>query len=75
VWIAATAVSALALPLFKLQDQVLSVTFIILLSAGLIVIFFPLLNRKKPFNAGKSFVLINVYYLFVMLVMIGDRLI
>jgi protoheme IX farnesyltransferase len=75
VWIAATAVSALALPLFKLQDQVLSVTFIILLSAGLIVIFFPLLNRKKPFNVGKSFVLINVYYLFVMLVMIGDRLI
>ena len=75
VWITATAVSALALPLFKLQDQVLSVTFIILLSAGLIVIFFPLLNRKKPFNVGKSFVLINVYYLFVMLVMIGDRLI
>ena len=75
VWIAATAVSALALPLFKLQDQVWSVTFIILLSAALIVIFFPLLNRQKPFNVGKSFVLINVYYLFVMLVMIGDRLI
>lgn len=75
VWIVATAVSALALPLFKLQDQVWSVTFIILLSAALIVIFFPLLNRKKPFNVGKSFVLINVYYLFVMLVMIGDRLI
>ena len=75
VWIAATGVSALALPLYKLQDQIWSITLIILMSAALIVIFFPLLNRKKPFNVGKSFVLINVYYLFVMLVMIGDRLI
>lgn len=75
VWIAATAVSALALPLFKLQDQIWSVALIILLSAALIGIFIPLLSRKKPFNVGKSFVLINVYYLFVMIVMIADRLI
>jgi protoheme IX farnesyltransferase len=75
VWIAATAVSALALPLFKLQEQILSVILIVLMSAALVVIFFPLLNRKKPFNVGKSFVLINVYYLFVMIIMIADRLI
>lgn len=75
VWIAATAISALALPLFGIQDQIWSVTLIILLSASLIVIFFPLLSRKKPFHVGKSFVLINVYYLFVMFVMIGDKLI
>jgi len=75
VWIAATAISALAFPLFKLQDQIWSVSLIILMSLALIVIFIPLLNRKKPFNVGKSFVLINVYYLFVMIVLIADRLI
>jgi len=75
VWITATAVSALALPLFKLQDQVWSVSLIILLSIALVIIFVPLLKRYKPFNVGKSFVLINVYYLFVMFVMIADRLI
>jgi protoheme IX farnesyltransferase len=75
VWIAATAASAVALPLFKLQTQVWSITLILLLSAGLVVVFTPLLNRLKPFNVGKSFLLINVYYLFVMLVMIADKLI
>ena len=75
VWIAATAVSALAMPLFKLQDTIWSVSLIILLSAALVVIFIPLLNRTKPFNVGKSFVLINVYYLFIMFVMIADRLV
>ena len=74
VWIAATAISALTLPLYKLLDKTWSVSLLILLSAALIFVFIPLLNRKKPFNVGKSFVLINVYYLFVMLVMIGDRL-
>ena len=75
VWIAATAASAVALPLFKLQTQVWSIALILLLSAGLVLVFTPLLNRLKPFNVGKSFLLINVYYLFVMLVMIADQLI
>jgi protoheme IX farnesyltransferase len=75
VWIAATSISALALPMFRLQDKIWSIALIILLSIALIVIFVPLLNRKKPFNVGKSFVLINVYYLFVMFVMIADRLV
>jgi heme o synthase len=74
VWIAATAVSALVLPLFGLQEKIWSIALILILSALLIVIFIPLLNRSKPFNVGKSFVLINVYYLFVMLVMIADKL-
>ena len=75
VWIAATAASAVALPLFKLQTQVWSIALILLLSVLLIVVFIPLLSKRKPFNVGKSFLLINVYYLFVMLVMIADRLI
>jgi protoheme IX farnesyltransferase len=75
VWIVATAVSALALPLFRLQDKLWSVSLILLLSILLVIIFSPLLSRKKPFNVGKSFVLINVYYLFIMFVMIADRLI
>ena len=75
VWIAATAVSALVLPLYKLQTDIWSVSLIILLSAALVGVFIPLLNRKKPFNVGKSFVLINVYYLFIMFVMIADKLI
>jgi len=75
VWIAATAISAIALPLFGLQDKTWSIALILLLSAMLVVIFVPLLSRKKPFNVGKSFVLINVYYLFVMFVMIADKLV
>ena len=75
VWIAATAVSAFALPLFKIQSQVWSMTLIFILSFALIVFFLPLLSRKKTFNVGKSFVLINVYYLFVMFVLIADKLI
>ncbi|MFZ4707596.1 MAG: protoheme IX farnesyltransferase [Bacteroidales bacterium] len=75
VWIASTAVSALALPVFRLQDNIWSISLIMLLSAILVIIFIPLLNRKKPFNVGKSFVLINVYYLFIMFVMIADRLV
>jgi len=75
VWITATAVSALAMPLYKIQDKIWSISLIILLSAALIAIFVPLLNRKMPFNVGKSFVLINVYYLFIMFVMIADKLI
>lgn len=75
VWIAATAVSALVLPQFGLLGNWWSAALIIALSVALIVIFIPLLNRKKPFNVGKSFVLINVYYLFVMFVMIAGKLI
>ena len=75
IWIAATAISALALPMFRLQDNIISVALILILSASLIIIFVPLLKIKKPFNVGKSFVLINVYYLFIMFVMIADRLI
>ena len=75
VWIAATAVSAFALPLFKIQSHVWSIALIFILSFALIVFFLPLLSRKKTFNVGKSFVLINVYYLFVMFVLIADKLI
>lgn len=75
VWIAATAISALALPLFGLQDKIWSISLTLLFSAGLIFMFIPLLSHRKPFNVGKSFVLINVYYLFIMFVMIADRLI
>jgi len=75
VWIAATAVSALTLPFFGLQEKVWGMALIIILSALLVIIFIPLLNRRKPFNVGKSFVLINVYYLFIMFVMIADRLV
>ena len=74
VWIAATAASAVALPLFKLQTQPWSIALILLLSVLLIVVFIPLLSKRKPFNVGKSFLLINVYYLFVMLVMIAGSL-
>lgn len=74
VWIAATGMSALTLPLFKLQENSWAMLLIVFFSAALIVLFSPLLNRNKIFNVGKSFVLINVYYLFIMLVLIADRL-
>jgi protoheme IX farnesyltransferase len=74
IWIAAMAIAAMAIPAFKITVQQWSTIIVILLSVGLVLFFTRLLNRKKEFEVGKSFILINLYYLVVMLIMISDRL-
>lgn len=74
VWIAATGVAALLLPYYSITNSGYSAGIIILLSILLIVRFIPLLQTNKTFSVGKSFVLINLYYLLIMLVLISDKI-
>ena len=74
IWIAATAVAALLLPYYSITISIIGTGAIILFSILLIIRFIPLLQMKQPFNVGKSFVLINLYYLLIMLIMIADKL-
>ena len=74
VWIAAMGVTAFALPVFRIIDQQWAALVVIMLSASLVVFFTRLLSRDKEFRVGKSFVLINLYYLVMMLVMIAGRI-
>lgn len=73
VWIAATGVAALLLPYYSITTLAASAGAIISFSALLIVRFVPLLQTHKPFSVGKSFVLINLYYLIIMLILIFDK--
>jgi heme o synthase len=74
VWIAAMGVTALSLPVFKIIDQQWAALIVIMISAALVVFFTRLLNRNREFRVGKSFVLINLYYLVMMLVMIANKI-
>jgi protoheme IX farnesyltransferase len=74
VWIAAMGVTAFAIPVFKIVEQQWAALIVILLSTALTVFFSRLLNRNKEFRVGKSFVLINLYYLVIMLVLIADKI-
>jgi len=73
VWIATTGVAALLLPYYSITTLAASAGAIISFSALLIVRFVPLLQTHKPFSVGKSFVLINLYYLIIMLILIFDK--
>lgn len=74
IWIAAMGMVALAIPAFQITLQQWTAYAITVLSLLLVIYFIPLLNRKKEFRVGRSFVYINVYYLIIMLVMIFDSL-
>lgn len=75
VWIAAMAVVAMGIPAFRLITQQYTSYIVTFLSLLLVVYFMPLLRSSNTFKVGKSFVLINLYYLLIMLLMITDRLI
>lgn len=73
VWIAAMAIMALFIPAFQLTLQQWAAYAVILLSAVLVIYFTKLLSVRKEFHVGKSFILINLYYLVIMLVLIADH--
>jgi heme o synthase len=75
VWITAMGITALFIPLSRLTQQQWTAYLVFALSAGLVIFFTKLLSTRKEFHVGKSFVLINLYYLVIMLVMIIDRLV
>ncbi|MBK7029260.1 MAG: UbiA family prenyltransferase [Bacteroidales bacterium] len=74
IWIAAMGMVALAIPAFQITLQLWTAYVITILSLILVIYFVPLLNRKKEFRVGRSFVYINVYYLIIMLIMIFDHI-
>jgi heme o synthase len=73
VWIAAMGATAFALPVFRIVEQQWAALAVIMLSGSMVVFFTRLLNRKNEFRVGKSFVLINLYYLAMMLLMIAGK--
>lgn len=74
IWIAAMAVVAFALPVYRVIFQQWTSYSVMGLSVLLVAYFIPLLRNSHKFRVGRSFVLINLYYLLVMLIMIADRL-
>lgn len=74
VWIVSTGISALALPAFGVVVSGIATWLLVSLSFLLIVYFLRLLSAKEHLGTARSFVLINVYYLLVMLIMIADSL-
>lgn len=75
VWIMATAITALLLPLYGL----ITTTFFIILLFAISILAVTsfrdmLLDRAKPFNTRRSFLKINVYFLLVIVVVWLDRL-
>ncbi|MBK7212667.1 MAG: protoheme IX farnesyltransferase [Bacteroidales bacterium] len=74
IWIAAMAVVAFALPVYRVIFLQWTSYSVMGLSVLLVAYFIPLLRNSHEFKVGRSFVLINLYYLLVMLIMISDRL-
>jgi protoheme IX farnesyltransferase len=74
IWIVATAISALLFPLYRLQEHQWSLIVLASLSAILVIWFVPLLKQNKIFNVRKSFLVINIYYLIVMVAILVGKL-
>jgi len=74
IWIAAMGVVAMAIPAFELITQQITSYVVIFISLLLVIYFLPLLRSGNTFKVGKSFILINLYYLLIMLLMITDKL-
>lgn len=74
-WIASMGVVAIGIPAFGLITQQFTSYIVMLISLLLVIYFLPLLRSGNTFKAGKSFILINLYYLLIMLLMITDKLV
>ncbi len=75
IWILATAITALMLPVFNIvQSEVISIG-VILVSLHLIVGFIKLLNfQLTAFNPGKYFMKINYFVLYMIILLSVDFL-
>ncbi len=71
-WTAATAATAIMLAVFKIIRSDLFSALIIIISIVLIILssFWP--GFKNPKHVNRAFIIMNTYFLFVMLIIIGD---
>lgn len=74
-WIAATAMSALLLPLFGAISTHFFSVALLLATLTLLFAFFQWFKQKDPARTGLAFHSINFFYLLVMLALIGDALV
>ncbi len=75
-WIAATAMAALLLPLFGVVSTTFFSAVLLLGTLGLLLSFLPWFSRREDsIQTGPAFRNINLFYLLVMLVLIGDGLV
>lgn len=75
-WIVATAMAALLLMLFGVIVTTFFSAVLLLGTLGLLLSFLPWFNRREEsIQSGPAFRNINLFYLLVMLVLIGDALV
>jgi protoheme IX farnesyltransferase len=71
-WTATTALTAIMLPLFDVITGYITGGAIITLSATLVIWFY--VSVKKDFNVNRAFFITNIYFLFMMLLIMADAL-
>lgn len=74
IWILATVVTGLLIPVSGLTQSLITFAGIVVLSAWLVVYFLKPLTRSDHYSAGKFFMKINYYVLAVVLLQILDFL-
>ncbi len=76
IWILASAISALVLPLYHTLTGEISIILLIFSTIFLILFYlYELSPLRKELNARRSFVIINIFYLFVMLLLCTENIV
>ena len=73
-WTACTATTALALPAFGVINTPLFSALTLLFSLALLLSFLGWPDIKKPERVNRAFMAVNIYFLLMMLVLMGDAL-
>lgn len=73
-WFLSMVAAALFLPLFGVIQTQGIITLMLVLTFGLATILIRLLTGSDPFKSSRAFVILNSYYLCVMLMLIADGL-
>lgn len=71
-WICSTAVMGCLLPLFHIPASRELIPVILIGSVALVVWFLPLIKGRSSFDPTRSFFVINIYYLLIMLSITGS---
>lgn len=75
IWILGAMIVGFMLPLISGLQHLAITIIIMLLSAGLMFSMIGLLSRKRPFKVRRSFILMNVYLVLVLVLISLDKLI
>jgi heme o synthase len=75
IWVLATAMASVMLTVFGIVKSVAGSTVILSAAAALVIYFYLKLKTKSgAFNPSHAFIIINLFYMVVMVTIIGDAL-